>query len=196
MKMPKRRSRVDLFPNIADARDWCVKEGELFDFRGKLRGISIGHHHPDVVTDEIDIFVPEALNQLMDIDGGSFLVIASFFSGRLAEAAQVRRNYCVVFAKGREQRQPHSGVVTEAMNQHQRRFATAGLKVVDANAINICKKGFVVSFGLGAGSAGLNIFCSSWPVTGDLKNDRFFTGLREMCDIRRFGIETSGGQGL
>src|SRR5258707_2557789 len=102
MKMPKRGSRVDLFPNIADARDGRVQQGELLDLGGKLRGISIGHHHADVVTDEIDIFVPEALNQLMDIDGGSFLVIASFFSGRLAQAAQIRSNYCVVFAKVRE----------------------------------------------------------------------------------------------
>src|SRR5260370_30969320 len=104
--MPKRGSCVDLFPNIADARDGRIKEGELFDFRGKLRRIRIGDHHPNVVTDEIDIFVPKALDQLMEIDGCSFFVIASFLSGRLAEAAQVRRNYYVVFAKVREQRQP------------------------------------------------------------------------------------------
>src|SRR6266436_8384213 len=94
MKMPKRGSRIDLFPNIADARDGRVQQGELFDLGGKLRGITIGYHHPDVVTDEIDIFVPKTLNQLMDIDGCSFLVIAGSFSRRLAQAAQIRSNYC------------------------------------------------------------------------------------------------------
>src|SRR5260370_38424998 len=79
MKMPKRGSRVDLFPNIADARDGRVQQGELFDLGGKLRRIRIGHHHSNVVTDQIDIFVPEAFYKLMDIDGGSFFVIASFF---------------------------------------------------------------------------------------------------------------------
>src|ERR1700694_3385265 len=102
MKMPKRGSCVDLFPNIADTRDRRVQQGELFDLGGKLRGISVGHHHADVVTDEIDVFVPEALNQLMDIDGGSLFVIARLFSGRLAQAAQIRSNYCVIFAKVRE----------------------------------------------------------------------------------------------
>src|SRR5437879_5663928 len=81
MKMPKCGGCVYLFPNVADARNRRIQQSELFDLGGKLRGISIGHHHPNVVTDEIDIFVPEALNQLMDIGGGSFLVIASFFSG-------------------------------------------------------------------------------------------------------------------
>src|SRR5467141_2960670 len=102
MKMPKRGRCVYLFPNIADARDGGVQQSELFNLGGKLRGISIGHHHADVVTDEIDIFVPEARNQLTNIDRCSLLVIAAFFSGRLAESAQVRRNYCVVFAKVRE----------------------------------------------------------------------------------------------
>src|SRR6266403_1070147 len=114
MKMQKRGSCVYLFPNVADARNRRIQQGELFDLGGKLGGISIGHHHADVVTHEIDIFVPEALNQLMDIDGGSFLVIASFFSRRLAQAAQIRSNYCVVFAKVREYREPHPGIVTEA----------------------------------------------------------------------------------
>src|SRR5258708_30011117 len=102
MKMPKRGSCVYLFPNVADAGNRRIQQSELFDLGGKLRGISIGHHHADVVTDEIDIFVPKALNQLMDIDGCSFLVIPSFFSGRLAQAAQIRSNYCVVLAKVRE----------------------------------------------------------------------------------------------
>src|SRR6266481_1892911 len=99
MKMPKRRSRVYLFPNVADAGNRRIQQGELFDLGGKLRGISIGHHQPDVVTDEIDVFVPKTLNQLMDIDGCSFFVIASSFSGRLAQAAQIRSNYYVVSAK-------------------------------------------------------------------------------------------------
>src|SRR5882672_2128497 len=102
MKMPKCGGCVYLFPNVADARNRRIQQSELFDLGGKLRGISIGHHHPNIVTDEIDIVVPEARNQLMDIDGGSFLVIASFFSRRLAQAAQIRSNYCVVFAKVRE----------------------------------------------------------------------------------------------
>src|SRR5258708_4483355 len=79
MKMPKRGSCVYLFPNVADAGNRRIQQGELFDLGGKLRGISIGHHHADVVTDEIDIFVPEAFYKLMDIDGGSFFVIAQFF---------------------------------------------------------------------------------------------------------------------
>src|SRR6266481_2290449 len=79
MKMPKCWSCIDLFPNVADARNRRIQQGELFDLGGKLRGISIGHHHADVVTDEIDIFVPEAFYKLMDIDGGSFFVIAQFF---------------------------------------------------------------------------------------------------------------------
>src|SRR5712664_1908166 len=102
MKIPKCGGFVYLFPNVADARNRRIQQGELFDLGGKLRGISIGHHHPNVVADEIDIFVPEARNQLMDIDGGSFLVIASSFSRRLAQASQIRSNYCVVFAKVRE----------------------------------------------------------------------------------------------
>src|ERR1700745_3492381 len=102
MKMPKRGSCVDLFPNVADARNRRIQQSELFDLGGKLRGISIGHHHADVVADEIDVFVPEAFYKLMDIDSGGFFVIASFFSGRLAQAPQIRSNYCVVFAKVRE----------------------------------------------------------------------------------------------
>jgi hypothetical protein len=97
--MSKGRSCVDLFPNIADARDGCVKEGELLDLRGKLGRISIGHHHANVVANEIDIFVPKALNKFMNIDRRGFLVIAGSFSRRLAQSAQIRRNYCVVFAK-------------------------------------------------------------------------------------------------
>src|SRR6266481_8110136 len=140
MKMPKLGSRVDLFPNIADARDGRVQQGELFDLGRKLRRISIGHHHPDVVTDEIDIFVPKTLNQLMDIDGCSFLVIASFFSGRLAQAAQIRSNYCVISAKIREERKPHPSIITEAVYQYQRRLAAAGLEIMKANAIHICEE--------------------------------------------------------
>src|SRR5258708_37640870 len=102
MKMPKCGSCVYLFPNIADARDGRVQQGELFDLGGKLRGISIGYHHPDVVTDEIDIFLPKALYKLMDIDGGSFFVIASFFSGRFAQAPPIRSKYFVVFAEVRQ----------------------------------------------------------------------------------------------
>src|SRR5258708_40286585 len=109
MKMPKRGSCVDLFPNIADARDRRIKEGELFDFRGKLRRIRIGDHHPNVVAYEIDIFVTKAFYQLMDIARSSLFVIAAFFSGRLSQATQIGRNYCVVFAKLREQTKPHSG---------------------------------------------------------------------------------------
>src|SRR5438552_8862501 len=136
MKMPKRGSRVDLFPNIADARDGRAQQGELFDLGGKLRGISIGHHHPDVVTNEIDIFVSKALNQLMDIDCGSFLVITSSFSGRLAQAAQIRSNYCVISAKIREKRKPHPSIITEAVYQYQRRLAAAGPEVMKANTIH------------------------------------------------------------
>src|SRR6266403_1972347 len=89
MKMPKCWSCIDLFPNVADARNRRIQQRELFDLGGKLSGISIGHHHADVVTHEIDIFEPEAFYKLMDIDGGSFFVIASFFSGRLAQAPQI-----------------------------------------------------------------------------------------------------------
>src|SRR6266436_8231129 len=67
---------------------------------------------------------------------------------------------------------------------------------MNANAIHICEECVVVWFCRNACTAGLNIFCSSWPVTGDLKHDRFVIGLREMCDTGRLGIETSGGQGL
>src|SRR5947209_6680664 len=140
MKMPKRGSCVYLFPNIADARNRRIQQSELFDLGGKLRGISIGHHHPNVVTDEIDIFVPQTLNQLMDIDGGSFFVIACFFSGRLAQAPQVWCNYCVVFAKIREKRKPHPSIITKAVYQYQRRLAAAGLEVMNANTIHICEE--------------------------------------------------------
>src|SRR6266446_2431861 len=140
MKMPKRRSRIDLFPNIADARDGGVQQGEPFNLGRKRRGISIGHQHPDVVTDEIDIFVPKTLNQLMDIDGCSFLVIAGSFSRRLAQAAQIRSNYCVISAKLREKRKPHPSIITEAVYQYQRRLAAAGLEVMKANTIYICEE--------------------------------------------------------
>src|SRR6266478_1340582 len=156
MKMPKCGSCIDLFPNVADARNRRIQQGELFDLGGKLRGISIGHHHPDVVTDEIDIFVPKARNQLMDIDGCSFLVIAGSLSRRLAQAAQIRSNYCVISAKIREERKPHPSIITEAVYQYQRRLAAAGLEVMKANTIHICKEGIVVWFCRNACTAGLN----------------------------------------
>src|ERR1700730_19418625 len=99
MKMPKGGICIYLFPNVADARNRLIQQGELFDLGGKPRGISIGDHHANVVTNKIDVFVAEALHKLMDIDGRSLLVIACFLSGRLAEAAQIRSNYCVVLAK-------------------------------------------------------------------------------------------------
>src|SRR5258706_3647939 len=140
MKMPKCGGCVYLFPNVADARNRRIQQSELFDLGGKLRGISIGHHHADVVTDEIDFLVSKTLNQLMDIDGGSFLVIASFFSRRLAQAAQIRSNYCVISATIREKRKPHPSIVTEAVYQYQRRLAAAVLEVMNANTIHICEQ--------------------------------------------------------
>jgi hypothetical protein len=45
----------------------------------------------------------------------------------------------------REQRKPHPRIVTEPVYQHERRLASAGLEVVNANAIHICEKCLVVS---------------------------------------------------
>src|SRR5215471_1840304 len=140
MKMPQGRSRVYLLPNVADARDRRIHQRKLFDLGGKLRRIGIGHHHPNVVADKTDISVTKASDELMDIDGGSLLVIATFLSRRLAESAQVRSDNCVVVAKVPKQRKPHSGVITEAVNQDKWRLAAAGFEVMNAHTIHICEK--------------------------------------------------------
>src|SRR5690242_10476111 len=140
MKMPKGGICIYLFPNVADARNRRIHQSKLLDLGGKLRGISIGHHQPDVVTDQVYISVPETLDELVNIDGRSLLVITGFFSRRLAQAAQIGSDYRVLFAKIGEQRKPHSRIITEAMYQYQRCIAVARLEVMKANTIHVCEK--------------------------------------------------------
>src|SRR5689334_14437424 len=140
MKVPKGGICVYLFPDITHSRNRSVHQGKFFNLSWKLCGIRIRHHQPNVVPDKIDIFVSEASDKLMDIEGCSLLVITGLFSRRLAQAAQIRSNYCVIFAEVSKERKPHSCIVTEPVNQHHRQLAPAGLEVMNAHTIHVCEK--------------------------------------------------------
>ncbi len=94
MEMPEIAQQKDVVP-LPDAGQERFHQHQPIDLVRVLRRIGIGHHQPDVVADEADPVVFQALHQRVDVLRHGRLGVSILRCGRLAEAAQVRRDYGV-----------------------------------------------------------------------------------------------------
>src|SRR4029077_2090220 len=131
MKMPQSRSGIDLLPNIADTRNRRFEQRELSDFVRILRGIGVRHHQADVMTNEIDLLKAKAFYEFVHITGYRLLIVTRRRPRRLAEAAHIRRDDCVILSEFVEKRNPHVRGIAEAVNQYERLLPGSCLQVMN-----------------------------------------------------------------
>ena len=71
--MPDARIVIHVLPSCYAGKK-RIHDHQLFRLRGKLRGVGVGHHQPDVVTDHPRFLDAERLGERVDPDGGSLHV--------------------------------------------------------------------------------------------------------------------------
>src|ERR1700748_3388120 len=131
MKMPEPRVVVNLLPHIADARNRRFKKSKLVNLVRILRRVSVGDHQADVVTDQINALIAEALDEFVNVSGSRLLVVDRRGPRRVAEAAQVWGDDGVVSAEFFKERNPHPRSVAKAVEQYERRLARPGFEVMN-----------------------------------------------------------------
>src|SRR5207245_7357500 len=107
MEMPKPTVIEDLRPCVADPGDRGLEECKFLDLIRILSGIRIRNHQTDVMPDQIDLFITQTFNKLVDINCGSLLVVACRRFRRIPDAAKVWSNDRIVFTKVIKHRDPH-----------------------------------------------------------------------------------------
>ena len=106
MEVPQVAQQPDLGP-VADAGQEGIHQNDAFHFPGVLRGVGVGDHQANVMTDDFDLVVAERLHQRMNILGEGLLVVAAIRLGRRACATQVGRNDRLPVAQVGHQWSPH-----------------------------------------------------------------------------------------
>src|SRR5882724_4716264 len=127
MKMPKHRIRINLFPDLTDARNWRLKQSQLFHLLWILRGISVSDHQTNVVADKVYLSVAQAFDEFVNINRRRLFVITRLRSRRIAQTANVGRDDRKILTEFFKQRNPHAGSFAKSMNQNQWHFAGSGL---------------------------------------------------------------------
>src|SRR5262245_36128753 len=69
VEMPEGGSGIDLLPNIADPWNGRLEQSELSNLVGILRGVGIGHHQAEIVSDKINILISETAHNLVNVVG-------------------------------------------------------------------------------------------------------------------------------
>ncbi len=104
------------------------------DFVRVLRGVGIGNHQPDVMTNDDLVLIAERVGEGMNVLGHGLLVVTRQRLGRLAESAQVGCNYCVRFCRFNHQWPPHVTVFSIAIQENYG-IAFAGDQIVQSYCV-------------------------------------------------------------
>src|SRR5205085_4516680 len=106
---------------------------------------------------EIDLLKAKAFHKFVHITGYRLLVVTHRRPRRLAEAAHVRRDDCVILSEFVEKRNPHVRGIAEAVNQYERLLPSPRLQVMNFDAAQVLSMRFIasrLSFGFVEGSFG------------------------------------------
>src|SRR5207253_9649717 len=112
----------------------CVHQHDSIDFVGVLRGIGVSDHQSNVVTNDDLMLIAKRLGQGMNILVHRLLVVTRHRLGRLAEAAQVRRDHCMTLCQLDHQWPPHVTVLSVAMQENYG-IAFAGDQIVQSYSV-------------------------------------------------------------
>src|SRR3989442_14285060 len=100
------------------------------------------------MPNEIDLLKAKAFHKFVHITGYRLLVVTPRRPRRLAEAAHVRRDDCVILSEFVEKWNPHVRGIAESVNQYQRLLPSPGLQVMNFDGAQVpCMRFIVADFG-------------------------------------------------
>src|SRR5438309_2544860 len=112
-----------------------MRPSTRFDrLRSGIAGIGVSDHQSNVVTNDDRMLIAKRLGQGMNILGHRLLVVTRHRLGRLAEAAQVRRDHCMTLCQLDHQWPPHVTVLSVAMQENYG-IAFAGDQIVQSYSV-------------------------------------------------------------
>src|SRR5437879_6011278 len=94
---------------------------------------------------EIDLLKAKAFHKFVHITGYRLLVVTRRRPRRLAEAAHVRRDDCVILSEFVEKRNPHVRGIAKAVNQYERLLPGSCLQVVNCDGAQVRSMRFIVA---------------------------------------------------
>jgi hypothetical protein len=96
---------------------------------GILRGKRVAHHVANVVRYEIGLLDFQPVEDVRNVRGLRFLVVATFGMRRQTHALQVGGDDRMVFRQQRSERRPHIAGIAESVQHHHGRPLPAGARV-------------------------------------------------------------------
>jgi hypothetical protein len=137
VKVPKVSQEPHALP-IANAREKSIHQDNPNYFGRVLRGVSVGDHQSDVVTDNSRAPKSERRCEGMNVLRHRLLVVAAIWFGRLTESAQVWRDNRSGLRQFNHQRPPHPTGFGIAMQQNHR-IAVSGDQIVKPDLVDFCE---------------------------------------------------------
>ena len=136
-EMPVCRVVVDRLP-ARNSGQKHIHQHELLGLRRKLRGVRVGHHQPDVVTDDRGLFDAQRPDEVVDANGRARHVKSVGGDVGVTDPREIRRNHRVMLRQSRDERTPHARRLRVAVQQYDR-GALPRCEVLQLHATNVSR---------------------------------------------------------